>query len=101
MEQESPKPTAILGYRILSEIEKLLVNDVKHHAEATRILLEDIKQIQMSEYLVAMQVSASDDEMRDKVTRNMDAERWRAMARDHFQLAYMQLVRSITNPTTF
>lgn len=70
----------ILGYRTLSDDETALVNEIKAHAEQTKVLIERVM-----------------------ATANLpaDSARWASIARTHLQQGFMALVRAVTRPSTF
>jgi hypothetical protein len=67
----------VTGYRQLTEAEAMLMNEVKAHAEATRMLIEKLNGIP-----------------------SLD-RRWISIGQTGLQQGFMALVRSIAQPTTF
>lgn len=67
----------IAGYRDLTDEEIALINRIKHHAEETRRLVDDVYQYQERD------------------------PRWSAIAQTHLQQGFMALVRSVAKPDSF
>jgi len=76
----------IKGYRVLSEKEVSMINRIKAHAEETRVLLEEVKEVHNDNIL-------NDDFAID--------HRWHAIAKTGLQTGFMALVRSVARPETF
>lgn len=79
-------PPPITGYRELTKTEVDLMNEVKAHAETTRILID--------------RVCGHVGDLAATVESG-EAMRWLAMARSDLQVGYMKLTRAVARPTTF
>lgn len=91
----------ISGYRDLSTEEIALINTIKQHGEASKMLLSAIRA-----YLEAQTAKARSlppDEADAELSRISDAEPalWVSIARTHFQEGIMALARAVAQPTTF
>jgi hypothetical protein len=79
----------IKGYRVLSDEEIALVNEVKEHAEATGALWEKVR------------AHVTRTKGMPGTIPDTEPARWAAIARTDLQQGYMALIRAITQPTTF
>lgn len=91
----------ISGYRDLSTEEIALINTIKQHGEASKMLLSAIRA--HLEGQTAKARSLPPDEADAELDRISDAEpaRWVSIARTHFQEGIMALTRAVAQPTTF
>lgn len=76
----------IKGYRDLSPEEVALMNEVKEHAEKTRLLVERVALLPGGDIIQPICT---------------DPDRACAIARTELQSGFMWLIRSIARPTTF
>lgn len=81
----------IKGYRDLNQKEIDLMNRIKDHGEATKILIEEVYEMRMS-----------DMENRELTQDQMiEAPRCLEKAKTHLQEGQMWFVRSVALPNTF
>ena len=101
----TPPVYPLAGARSLSEAEILLANAVKAHAEHVKALIASIAEFQTRELH-----AIGDQRRRDvcspeeiKLQQHLieEGQRWRMRATDTLQDGFMQLVRSVTRPTSF
>lgn len=83
----------IKGYRDLSQQEIDLMNEVKEHAEKTKLLVDKVWN--------AVQESQSEIRKEDSSFWEEDSHRWCWLGRDHLQQGYMSLIRAIAKPQSF
>jgi hypothetical protein len=85
----SQPPPQITGYRSFAAEEVALINEIKAHAEATRELVERVKNFCLPLNEGSSAILLTPD------------PRWLAEARTDLQKGYMCLVRSVAKPETF
>lgn len=83
----------ITGYRNLSAEEIALINEVKAHAEVTRVLMEKIENRLLEHPL--------SDPLSDPHTMYTNPLRWFHIGATELQQGYMSVIRAIARPTTF
>jgi hypothetical protein len=79
----------IKGYRELSQVEIDLMNEIKAHAEKVGDLFQKMNH---------MRDEPSPDAPDGTSVPNA---RWLNIAKDHLQIGFMALTRSVTKPTSF
>lgn len=85
----------LTGYRILSEAEAAMMNDITAIGAELNETVQTVRH-----YLNAQAQAASDARDNEELTRIGAAEpqRWAAIARTHFQEGFMALRRAVAQP---
>lgn len=92
-------PPPIRGYRPLTQTEVNLMNLIKGHGADLEQLLTRVQEYHDMQRSVAgkLMLGAASVDEEDRLDR-AQPERWRAVARTHFQQGLMALTRSVAQP---